>query len=124
MPLQRTLEGLCRKSLTDTVDQWMTSGSNCVPVPYRPALERTAEVIDGFESSLGMELLATVDWLLAEQNYPATIADVKQGLADWPGGRAASNRKLAIFADRLLGLAVEHLALIPNPNKDESVIHE
>jgi hypothetical protein len=32
---------------------------------YLPALEATASLIDGFESPFGMELLATVDWLLA-----------------------------------------------------------
>ena len=31
---------------------------------YLPALEATAELIDGFQSPLGMELLATVDWLI------------------------------------------------------------
>lgn len=77
---------------------------------YQPALERTAEIIDGFESPLGMELLATVDWLLAEENCPATVSAVKQGLADWPSDQSASSRKLAIFNDRLLGLALEHLA--------------
>ena len=81
---------------------------------YLPALERTAETIDGFESPLGMELLATVDWLLSEQACPATVLDVKSGLESWPGGRAASQRKLAIFDDRLIGLALERLAAIPS----------
>lgn len=80
--------------------------------PFLPALERTAEIIDGFESPLGMELLATVDWLLSEQGCPATVQDVKGGLESWPGGRAASQRKLAIFDDRLIGLALERLAPI------------
>jgi hypothetical protein len=31
---------------------------------YKPALEATTELIDGFQSPLGLELLATVDWLL------------------------------------------------------------
>ena len=30
---------------------------------FLPALEATTELIDGFESPLGMELLATIDWL-------------------------------------------------------------
>ncbi len=34
---------------------------------YVPALEATADLIDGFESPYGMELLATVDWLLAKE---------------------------------------------------------
>jgi len=35
---------------------------------YLLALERTAGVIDGFESPLGMELLGTVGWLLDQEN--------------------------------------------------------
>jgi hypothetical protein len=82
---------------------------------YLPALEKTADIIDGFESPLGMELLATVDWLLTEQHCAATIADVKRGLAKWPGGRSAARRKQAIFDDRLLGLALERLATMNQP---------
>lgn len=80
--------------------------------PYLPALEKTASIIDGFESPLGMELLATVDWLLTERKCAATIAGTKQGLGDWPGGRAFARRKQALFDDRLIGLALERLAAI------------
>jgi len=38
---------------------------------FLPALETTAELIDGFESPLGMELLATLDWLLHEDGIKA-----------------------------------------------------
>ncbi len=76
---------------------------------YIPALEATTEIIDGFESPLGMELLATVDWLLHEKKCAATMAGVKQGLENWPGDRAAADRKLKLFDERLLGLALERL---------------
>ena len=36
--------------------------------PYLEALEYTAALIDGFESPFGMELLATVEWLLATKD--------------------------------------------------------
>ena len=77
---------------------------------YLPALDRASKVIDGFESPLGMELLGTVDWLLAERHVGRTVAAVKEALRTWPGGRTAAARKLKLFDDRLLGLAVERLA--------------
>ena len=78
--------------------------------PFTEALEQTARVIDGFESPLGMELLATVDWLTTRGGCSATVASVRAGLAAWPaGGRAAVKRKQKLFDDRLLGLAVDQL---------------
>lgn len=79
--------------------------------PYLEALKRTKDRIDGFESPLGMELLATVDWLLHRERCRPTLEAVKAGLAAWPGESAAGERKLRIFGDRLLGLALERLAL-------------
>jgi len=76
---------------------------------YLPALERTAALIDGFESPLGMELLATVDWLLCQEGCAPQVAAVRAELARWPGGPAARERKLRLFDDRLLGLALERL---------------
>lgn len=80
---------------------------------FRPALERTSTLIDGFESPLGMELLATVDWLLQKGAEP-TIASIRERLADWPGGRAAGQRKRKLFDDRLLTLAIERLTSVPS----------
>jgi len=76
---------------------------------YSPALEATSRIIDGFESPLGMELLATVDWLLQEQHTEATIPAVKRDLKTWPGGPAAARRKLRLFDDRMLDLALDRL---------------
>lgn len=75
---------------------------------YVPALDRASEIIDGFESPLGMELLSTVDWLLMNDCEP-TVAAVRSELEKWPGGREAGKRKLRIFDSRLLGLALERL---------------
>lgn len=77
--------------------------------PYRPAFEETAAIIDGFESPLGMELLATVDWLIAREGCPATIAGIQAGLDRWPGGADAGQRKRRLFDERLIGLALERL---------------
>jgi O-acetyl-ADP-ribose deacetylase (regulator of RNase III) len=80
--------------------------------PFLPALERTSAVIDGFESPLGMELLATVDWLLLSGAEPTT-SSVRESLVDWPGGHAAGQRKRKLFDDRLVGLAIERLTSAP-----------
>jgi O-acetyl-ADP-ribose deacetylase (regulator of RNase III) len=79
--------------------------------PYHDALEATSKLIRGFESPLGMELLATVDWLLAREGANATVDAVRSSLARWPGGRRSAERKLRLLDDRLIGLALERLAV-------------
>lgn len=74
---------------------------------YRPALEAATELIDGFQSPLGLELLATVDWLLHRDGIAPQVNLLKEGLRTWP---QAAERKLKLFDDRLLALAVEHLS--------------
>jgi O-acetyl-ADP-ribose deacetylase (regulator of RNase III) len=77
---------------------------------YRSALEETATTIDGFESPLGMELLATVDWLLHNQLARPSVGSVKNALREWPGGEGAGERKLRLFDDRLIAVALTRLA--------------
>jgi len=76
---------------------------------FSPALERTSAIIDGFESPLGMELLATVDWLLVEEHAEPTIAGLRNGLKNWAGGVSSARRKNKLFDDRLLQLALDRL---------------
>jgi O-acetyl-ADP-ribose deacetylase (regulator of RNase III) len=76
---------------------------------YVPALEQATTVIDGFESPLGMELLATVDWLLVHSSVERSVNAIKAALRDWPGGKTAAARKLKLFDDRLLSLALARL---------------
>lgn len=76
---------------------------------YQPALVTTASVIDGFESPLGMELLATVDWLLQTGIAKPTAAEIRAGLLKWPGGKSAADRKRKLFDDRLIELALSRL---------------
>lgn len=74
---------------------------------YLPVLEETAALIDGFESPFGMELLATVDWLLAREGVTPTLEGIREGLRRWPAG--AGERKLRIFDDHALTVALERL---------------
>jgi len=77
---------------------------------YKPALEATTELIDGFQSPLGMELLATVDWLLHRVGVMPNADELRRGLEKWPGGKEAAERKLRLFDDRLLMLAAKRLS--------------
>ena len=77
---------------------------------FLPALESTTRIIEGFESPLGMELLATVDWLIQEGRCETEVVAIRKGLESWPGGQAAAARKLRIFDDRLLNLALKRLS--------------
>lgn len=76
---------------------------------YGAALEATLRQIDGFESPLGMELMATVDWMLEHQGVEPTAAAVRMALKKWPGGEGAGRRKLKLFDERLIDLAIERL---------------
>lgn len=77
---------------------------------YMPALEWTTQLVDGFESPLGLELLGTVDWLIDRSSVPLRADDIRLALKNWPGGAESAARKLRIFDDRLIGLAVERLS--------------
>ena len=80
---------------------------------YKEALDRTSSLIDGFESPLGMELLATVDWLVAKRGVNPTVDDVLAALRDWPAGSEAAARKTKMFDRRLIDLALSRLAQLP-----------
>lgn len=41
--------------------------------PYVPALEQTIRLIDGFESPFGLELLATLDWLITCEHVAVDV---------------------------------------------------
>ena len=75
---------------------------------YAQALEDTAALIDGFESPFGMELLATVDWLLCREGVQPTVDAVREGLARWPVAGAGA-RKSRLFDDRAIGIALDRL---------------
>jgi len=77
---------------------------------FLPALEATAKLIDGFESPLGMELLATIDWLIQNDGVAADRESIKTALKTWTGGETSAARKLKLLKDRLVDLALERLA--------------
>ncbi len=76
---------------------------------YANVLEWASTVIDGFQSPLGMELLATVDWMIEQDGIEETVDGVLTGLHSWAGGEKAGQRKLKIFDRRLVAVALEKL---------------
>ncbi len=81
---------------------------------YRPALEAADELIDGFQSPLGLEALATVDWLIAREGAEASLQGIRNGIRRWPAGPAHAHRKERLFSDRLLELSLERLKHLNN----------
>lgn len=77
---------------------------------YLPALRKATEIIDGFESPYGMELLATVDWLVTREGCQPTLESIKSGLANWPAGKKWAERKLSLFDDRSLQIAIDRVS--------------
>lgn len=81
-------------------------------IEYALTLDKVAKVIKGFESPYGMELIATVDWLINKKNVSPNIDDIKKSLHTWfaeSGDKQWSERKLRVFEDDALILAIERL---------------
>lgn len=79
---------------------------------YLPVIEATDKLIDGFQSPVGMEALATVDWLVSKMGIKSTLEAIKQGIHNWPAERKHAARKEKLFSDKLLSLALERLATL------------
>ncbi|GAB3378559.1 macro domain-containing protein [Spongiibacter taiwanensis] len=80
---------------------------------YLPTLEQTSQLIDGFESPFGMELLSTVDWLVVKDNCELALGSIKEGMARWPAGKQWAERKLNLFDDKSLQIAIDRLKAVP-----------
>lgn len=75
--------------------------------PYVEAIEEADRLIDGFQSPLGMEALATVGWLLMREHVPRTLEKIRDGISNWPAGAEAAERKQKLFSDSLLRAALD-----------------
>lgn len=85
---------------------------------FVPAMEAVSQLTEGFESPLGMEALATVDWLMHVGGVRPELQAIRRAIAAWPGGNAAGARKQKIFDDRLLELAIDRVSTIADGNAD------
>ncbi len=99
-PIQLDLDRLPK------VEEYVSRGPGAM---YREALERLDRLIDGFQSPYLMELLASVDWLLMERDGQATEQELMAAIAAWPGGREAGRRKVRLFKQDGVSIALERL---------------
>lgn len=76
---------------------------------WLPALAKTTEVIDGFESPFGMELLSTVDWLVSQEGATRDTNAVMDGISAWPAGSPWAERKRKLFTSDQIDLALSRL---------------
>lgn len=76
---------------------------------FRPILDKATEVIEGFETPLGMELLTTVDWLIRYEGAEPTVNGIKAAIDHWPAGKEWAKRKKRIFEDRLIEIALRRV---------------
>ncbi len=78
---------------------------------YLPALEKATQIIDGFESPFGMELLSTVDWLIVREGCEPSLSGIREGIKKWPAGEKWAIRKQELFDDKSINFALEQLAI-------------
>lgn len=64
--------------------------------------ERVTELVEGFESPFGMELLSTVHWILKHQSSATSVDDVVEQTYAWSPGKRQ-------FTPRQIGIAVNVL---------------
>ncbi len=76
---------------------------------YVDAVDATDNLIDGFQSPLGMEALATTDWLIQMESAEPTLAGIRKGLVNWRHSPEAATRKQNLFTDKLLVAALDRL---------------
>jgi O-acetyl-ADP-ribose deacetylase (regulator of RNase III) len=77
--------------------------------PYRPALDAASDIIDGFQSPHGLELLATVDWLNRRSDVALDGEAMMVAIASWPGPEGSAERKARIFTRYQVDAAIGHL---------------
>jgi uncharacterized NAD-dependent epimerase/dehydratase family protein len=66
-----------------------------------------------------MELLASIDWLLAKGLSEPVVSSIQSGLRRWPSTeKEAAERKVRLFDERNIGIALERLM---HPPKIEAV---
>lgn len=67
----------------------------------RERLERVVRLVEGFETPIGLELLATVHWLISEEHVEASD-DLVRAVHDWaPRKRRFTQAQVELAAARL-----------------------
>lgn len=80
--------------------------------PYRDGLERVSDLINGFQSPHGMELLATVDWVRIHSANDMGVETIMEAIAAWPGPDGSAARKTKVFNREHVRAAIERLSVL------------
>ena len=67
----------------------------------RERFERVSQLVEGFESPYGLELLATVHWVMSHDS-PATIDDLVECFYSWAERKRQFTRRQIVLAARTL----------------------
>ena len=62
------------------------------------------------------ELLTTLDQLVQKENCPKSVAGIRVGLRKWPTSPQAASRKLQLFSEHYIELALNKLGYARCPN--------
>lgn len=98
------------ESKRTTMDSYLRSQGNG---EWLRVLDAVDALIDGFESPLNIEALASVDWLHSQQNVNLDLPSMRTAISRWPTDSAAAERKNRFFNDALLSAACERIAESP-----------
>jgi O-acetyl-ADP-ribose deacetylase (regulator of RNase III) len=82
---------------------------------WLPALQKTTELIDGFESPYGLELLSTIDWLVCQEHVSADEESLAEGIRHWPAGEHWAQRKAGLFDKTAINMALTRLQTLYPP---------
>ena len=67
----------------------------------RERFEKVAQLVEGFESSFGLELLASVHWIMKSEN-PESDDDIVQKIHSWNGHkRQFTSRQIALATAKI-----------------------
>lgn len=93
----------------DSQKEFVQAYLNSDAKEYSSVLTKTSRMVDGFESPYGMELLATVDWLISVEGCEKSVTSILKGIKNWPGGIKSAERKLRLFKAKHIHIALERI---------------
>lgn len=80
-------------------------------------VQKLDDLIDGFESAVGLELLGTVHWAIVEEHVPAEADKVFDAISNWCDNKDGwGDRKKNLFSREMVSLATDRVAQIFLPS--------
>lgn len=78
---------------------------------HKASIQKMFAFLNGYENPLGMELLATMYWLIVREHVERTVPAIQQGIENWcsKNNQNWGERKLYYFTPDLLEKALERI---------------